>query len=353
MADILKLQATDGIFDYPDSGDTSKGTTEQQYIEWTKNHHTVLESAIRVSLWQPDTDYTVGMVVSSPNMEGNTVARVTTAGHSSAAEPAWPSVGNAISDGSVTWIIVPRTLDFATDSEIAAGTEAGKLVSPATLKNIMDTKLAPKANAADVDTLLAQKLDVTGLTPNMLFDTLHKYGNNYKPSDVTNAGWGALGTFISFYTSKVLANQPSQYGQLINLSANGASEATQLWLDQPSGRLAYRGGNGGIVMNDTAFTYVARATDLQSLGVAAGNVSSASAWWVKLSGTIPLIIQGGLSTAQKTVTLPVACSNVLLTVVGSSIADLHEGVNTRDYTKTSFYLYLKYAYQCHWLAIGY
>ncbi len=140
MADITKLQSIDGIFEYPDSGDTSKGTTEQEYIEWTKNHHTVLEETVRVSLWQPDTDYTVGMVVSSPNMKANTVARVTTAGHSSAGEPAWPNAGNSTPDGTVTWLITPRTLDFATDAEVEAGTEAGKMISPATLKTIMDTR---------------------------------------------------------------------------------------------------------------------------------------------------------------------------------------------------------------------
>ncbi len=299
MADsILKLQSTDGIFDYSDSSDPSKGTTEQEYIEWTKNHHSVLESAVHVSLWQPDTDYTVGMVVCSPNMKGNTVARVTTAGHSSAAEPAWTSAGNSVTDGTVVWLMVPRTLDFATDAELTAGTVADKLVSPKTLNTIMDTRLSPKLNTAD-------------LTPNMLWNVLHSKGTNFKPSDVTNTGWSALGAFISYYNSNVIDNQPSQYGQLINICANNANEATQLWLDQSSGKLAYRGGNSSIVMNDTAFTYVASATDLANVksalettistksGVVAGNVANANAWWVKLGGTIPLIIQGGLLSNKK------------------------------------------------------
>ena len=301
MASILKLQSTDGIFDYPDSGDTSKGTTEQQYIEWEKNHHTVLESTIRVSLWQPSTAYAVGEVVSSPNMETNTVARVTKAGTSSAAEPAWTAAGNSVSDGTATWLMVPRTLDFATDAELTAGTVSNKIVSPKTLKTIMDTRLSPKLNTAD-------------LTPNMLWNVLHSKGKNFKPSNVTNAGWTALGTFICYYDSKVLNNQPAQYGQLINICANNANEATQLWLDQASGKLAYRGGNGSIVMNNTAFTYVASVTDLANAksalessistvsakaGVVAGDVSNANSWWVKLGGTIPLIIQGGLLANKK------------------------------------------------------
>ena len=326
MASILKLQSTDGIFDYPDSGDTSKGTTEQQYIEWEKNHHTVLESTIRVSLWQPSTAYAVGEVVSSPNMKTNTVARVTKAGTSSAAEPAWTAAGNSVSDGTATWLIVPRTLDFATDAELTAGTVSNKIVSPKTLKTIMDTRLSPKLNTAD-------------LTPNMLWNVLHSKGKNFKPSNVTNAGWTALGTFICYYDSKVLNNQPAQYGQLINICADNANEATQLWLDQASGKLAYRGGNSSIVMNNTAFTYVASATDLANAksalessissvsakaGVVAGNVSNADSWWVKLGGTIPLIIQGGKAasvgsgeTRVTTVSYPVAFPSVCFMVTGS------------------------------------
>ena len=37
MADVLKLQSTAGMFDYPDPANPSKGTTEQQYIEFEKN----------------------------------------------------------------------------------------------------------------------------------------------------------------------------------------------------------------------------------------------------------------------------------------------------------------------------
>ncbi len=372
MADsIIKLQSTDGIFDYPDSGDTSKGTTEQEYIEWTKNHHTVLESTVCVSLWQPDTDYTVGMVVSSPNMKGNTVARVTSAGHSSAAEPAWTNAGNAVPDGTVTWLMVPRTLDFATDSEITAGTVANKIVSPKTLKTIMDTRLSPKLNTDD-------------LTPNMLWDVLHSKGLNFKPSDVTNAGWGALGTFISYYTSKVLDNQPSQYGQLINLCADETKNATQLWLDQPSGKLAYRGGNGSIVMNDTTFTYVASATDLANAksaletsistkaGVVAGDVSDSTAWWVKLGGTIPLIIQGGLHTNGKTsynasaysytCNFPINFTNACLSVTGSpqinqnSTYAYRTGHHILFESKTGFAYALGGEQQGNtfsWIAIGY
>ena len=51
-----------------------------------------------------------------------------------------------------------------------------------------------------------------------------------------------------------------------------------------------------------------------SAGLVAGNVSNASAWWVKLGGTIPLIIQGG-TTRPSPITFPVSFASKCLTVV--------------------------------------
>ena len=48
---------------------------------------------------------------------------------------------------------------------------------------------------------------------------------------------------------------------------------------------------------------------ISGAGVVAGDVSNANAWWVKLGGTIPLIIQGGYSA--NTITFPIAFSKLL------------------------------------------
>ena len=51
-----------------------------------------------------------------------------------------------------------------------------------------------------------------------------------------------------------------------------------------------------------------------SAGVVAGDVSNANAWWVKLGGTIPIIIQGG-TTQPSPITFPVSFASKCLTVV--------------------------------------
>ena len=60
-----------------------------------------------------------------------------------------------------------------------------------------------------------------------------------------------------------------------------------------------------------------------SAGVVAGDVSNPNSWWVKLGGTIPLIIQGGKAIAPNralqnvSITLPIAVSNILAAVCSS------------------------------------
>ena len=115
MTDVKKLQTLDGMLDYPDPNDASKGTTEQQYIEFEKNKHSVLSSLVADELWQPSTFYRTGQVVKSPNMPANVVARVVTAGTSAAAEPVWSSAGHTMADGTV--IPMEDILDIKAERE--------------------------------------------------------------------------------------------------------------------------------------------------------------------------------------------------------------------------------------------
>ena len=52
------------------------------------------------------------------------------------------------------------------------------------------------------------------------------------------------------------------------------------------------------------------AIDAPGVGVIAGDVSNATAWWVKFSGAVPLIIQGGFSSSG-TFTYPISISTFL------------------------------------------
>ena len=340
MTDVKKLQTLDGMLDYPDPNDASKGTTEQQYIEFEKNKHSVLSSLVADELWQPSTFYRTGQVVKSPNMPANVVARVVTAGTSASAEPVWSSAGHTMADGTVTWAMLYRTIDYATQAEVTAGTNTSKIVTPAMLGRTIKTDLASEnagiLNAADKTVVGG----VTGILPvshggtgtdslaNVtvgkagtlvgdagLWDYLHRLGIN-PTLPTTNAALNALGVFLSYFTQEnKIANQPTQYGQLLNLPADKGYESAQIWIEQDSGNMFHRGGNGSIAINDTPFKRFLDTDDLSAAGVVAGDVSNANAWWVKLGGKIPLIIQGGKKDvaydSSTRISFPISMSCVL------------------------------------------
>lgn len=389
MADVLKLQSTAGMFDYPDPANPSKGTTEQQYIEFEKNKHSVLSSLVADELWQPSTAYTVGQVVKSPNMPANVVARAITAGTSAAAEPVWSSAGHTMADGTVTWAMLYRTIDYATQAEVTAGTNNTKIVTPAMLGKTIKTDLASEnagiLNGADKTVVGG----VTGILPvahggtgtdslaNItvgkagtlvgdagLWDYLHRLdGSASLPT--TNEALSALGVFMrSFHTSAQFSNQPTQLGQLLNIPpALGNKSGCQLWIEGPNGRLYHRGGNGSIAINDTPFKRFLDTDDLSAAGVVAGDVSNANAWWVKLGGAIPIIIQGGYTRVgyrtDVNIAFPISFSHVLgiagLAVVNDQNSSGRGLEHIKEFSGSSFTYYSGYDITnkwLTWLAVG-
>ena len=71
-----------------------------------------------------------------------------------------------------------------------------------------------------------------------------------------------------------------------------------------------------------------------SAGVVAGDVSNANAWWVKLGGTIPLIIQGGYEyhsgTDRRTWKFPIAFPNACLSAMNTLMYDGSSGDGNMD-----------------------
>lgn len=361
----------------------AEGTTQQQYQEFVRNMYGTLSDVVKITMWQPNTSYPAGAVLVSPDMPVNTLARVAVEGTTGTAIPTWGAAGDTVVDGTVKWTMLRRTIDYATQEEVTAGTNTSKIVTPAMLGRTIKTDLASEntgtLNAADktvvggVTGILpashggtgAVSLDdvTVGLAKSLkgdagLWDYLHRLGVN-PTLPTTNAALDALGVFISYFDQKdKIANQPTKYGQLLNLPADKGQEACQFWVEQNSGRLYHRGGDGSNVVNDTPFKRFLDTNDLSAAGVVAGDVSNANAWWVKLGGAVPLLIQGGktaTSNSIKTVavTFPVAFSKVICAHatmlrnhnVGDYMAIF--GINTRSITVGIFDGAATY-----WLAVG-
>lgn len=90
------------------------------------------------------------------------------------------------------------------------------------------------------------------------FAMLHSKPENF-PLPSTNSEISKLGTFVTYYTKKdTFKNQPTQYGQLINLppGIDDTNETMQLWIEQFSGQMYTRGGNHQNPIADRKFTQV-------------------------------------------------------------------------------------------------
>lgn len=143
-----------------------------------------------------------------------------------------------------------------------------------------------------------------------LYNYLHRHNNTTIPK--TNAEINKLGIFARYFAGwGQINNQPTEWGQLINFPAGmDSDESCQLWLQQDNGKLWHRGGNSVTPVNNRQFV---RFLDTEDIS---GNVSNPNAWWVKLGGKFPLIIQGGLNVGGQTFYFPIAFPNAVLSVQG-------------------------------------
>lgn len=306
MAEIEKLQSLQGMLDYPDPENPDKGTTEQQYQEFVRNHHNILSDLVSTNLWQPETKYKIGQIVTSPNMIANTVAKVIKAGTTSAGEPIWSGAGNTLADGTVTYSIVYRTIDYATQGEVTAGVNSTKIVTPATLGKTIITNLASNSSVNINDTGKSVSAGVKGILP------------------VSHGGTGksSLADIIVGTASKLeTARKINLTGDINGTGTFDGSKALEIVTT-----LAKQG------------------------GVVDGNVSNPDAWWVKLGGKFPLIIQGGNIWTRNNgdsrvyVAFPIQFLRYCLSVVGnmdhagkggSDMSGI-TGISTTGFTKSAY-----------------
>lgn len=103
-----------------------------------------------------------------------------------------------------------------------------------------------------------------GVTPKTLSDGLYYYPFNYVPPDTANSGWSKLGLCSIFYGGRdIINNQPTMYGQLINLPIKGFDEIAQLWITQPTGRIMSRSGNLNTSIDNKPFDVYATTDEVK------------------------------------------------------------------------------------------
>lgn len=105
-------------FKYPSD---DQPTTQQDYQNAVKNWVATEESLVDSVLWQPTTRYETGNVVKTPSIPSQYCLVCTTAGTSDESEPTYTdvSVGDSVTDGSVTWRVDKAVTTQTDDKEFS------------------------------------------------------------------------------------------------------------------------------------------------------------------------------------------------------------------------------------------
>lgn len=207
-------------------------TTQDELQAFMKNEHSVV-ACLTKKLWQPETNYTKGQIVESPNMPVGFYAVALVNGTSYSNEPDWGNGSTDIFDGSMKW-------------NLTKGNITVNGVEPDDNGNIV------------VKDLMASKWELSSV----LWKWFHRFGNNYVPETLDNDGWCSLGIcVISYDTPNKINNQPTTNGQLINIPYSGVIPR-QIWIDQPSGNIWHRGGDSSKNINNESFIKLVNYNDV-------------------------------------------------------------------------------------------
>lgn len=128
---------------------------------------------------------------------------------------------------------------------------AKALGNDANFSATITAELAKKLNSTEAENTYVKQGGVN------LWNALHSR-DSATLKGLTNNQWNALGLFLRYFdTTGNFENQPTQYGQLLNIPADKGSGSTQLWIEQPSGKIYARGGNGSKAVKDEVFKQMA------------------------------------------------------------------------------------------------
>lgn len=136
------LRDLDGLFNY--STDENP-TSQQDYQEAVKNWVDTIKSLVDCTLWQPDTEYSVGNVLRTPSLPYELQLTCITAGTSGSAEPDYTDVeaGDVITDG---------TAEFRVDYSLVEGALASTNDVPSGVtfgSNTLLSKMIANMNTQD------------------------------------------------------------------------------------------------------------------------------------------------------------------------------------------------------------
>lgn len=144
--------------DFMNKSTSANPTTWDDMYRFFGNQGEVTSALVKSLLYQPDTAYSIGAIVYSPNLPAGTIAKCTVAGHTGSTEPVWPAAGSAVYDGTARWLVEnmqsASSSDSGSDNQSAkywaeqSKTYANNSVSSAFNAKTSETNAAKSATAA-------------------------------------------------------------------------------------------------------------------------------------------------------------------------------------------------------------
>lgn len=188
--------------DFMRKSNSANPTTWDDMYRFFGNQGEITAALVKSLLYQPDTAYSIGAIVYSPNLPAGTIAKCTVAGTTGSTEPAWPAAGSAVNDGTVRWLVENSggsniTVDATLDS-ISSNAIANKAVYAA-LNNKLDKNgtamYAYRDSSGNIITdTYAKKSEVSGVVKSV--NNIAPDSNGNVTITVSGGGGGGSGDYL-------------------------------------------------------------------------------------------------------------------------------------------------------------
>lgn len=217
--------------DYMSKSTSANPTTWDDMYRFFGNQGEITAALVKSLLYQPDTAYSIGAIVYSPNLPAGTIAKCTIAGTTGSTEPVWSAADSAVNDGTVRWIV---------ENIRAANIPAAPDLT-AYMKKDADSDLSMNGHKLVFPTGTISYGFVGNQRPGFIIDASNSEGVNIKaPSVLVNESPIATKTDLNKCVKSINNLTPDSSGN-VNISSGGGGGGSGDYLPLTGGTV-----NGGI-----------------------------------------------------------------------------------------------------------
>lgn len=199
--------------DFMRKSNSANPTTWDDMYRFFCNQGEITAALVKSLLYQPDTAYSIGAIVYSPNFPAGTIAKCTVAGTTGSTEPAWPAAGSAVNDGTARWIV---------ENIRAANIPAAPDLT-AYMKKDADSDLSMKGHKLVFPTGTISYGFFAAQRSGLIIDASNSAGVNIKgPNVLVNGSYIATETDLSKCVKSINNITPDRFGN-VTITVSGGT----------------------------------------------------------------------------------------------------------------------------------